>query len=74
MWPLPRLTWGLLPRPPTEELAYILEASEATALVVQDAATLERLLPHLPVSGAERKACKLGAEAAAGREVQLGNE
>lgn len=42
--------------------------------MVQDAATLERLLPHLPVSEAERKACKLGAEAAAGREVQLGNE
>lgn len=38
------------PYPSIEELAYILEASEATALVVQDAATLERLLPHLPVS------------------------
>lgn len=42
--------------------------------MVQDAATLERLMPHLPVSGFAGRACKLGAEAPAGREVQLGNE
>ena len=33
----------------TEELRFILEACEASALVVQDAPTLERLLPELPV-------------------------
>ena len=33
----------------SEELLFILETCEASALVVQDAQTLERLLPELPV-------------------------
>lgn len=33
----------------TEELRFILDSSGAIAVVVQDAATLERLLPELPV-------------------------
>ena len=33
----------------TEELAFILRSAEAAAVVAQDAATLERLLPGLPV-------------------------
>jgi long-subunit acyl-CoA synthetase (AMP-forming) len=32
---------------PAEELAYIMSQSDSSALVVQDAATLAKLLPHL---------------------------
>lgn len=41
----------------TEELSFILRSAEAAAVVVQDAATLERLLPQLPVRWAAALCC-----------------